>query len=349
MDQDEESAPEGLPSDEECSDPTLAWLQQMSSLADTAAAASQASSAALAAAENVLVETQLDEAALTVALQLTEPAGPELPATSRASDRFDNWAVINKALEPIAERRGKQLHDALLASACSGATVEARVLPKVLVRAKFLYLCDPSQAAWNFNNDNGPARDHYFADLDALSKDGAGFCIDHAQVCNISDHWLGQLGRRITSLIAGLSCRPYSTANNQRNSGTQDHSESHLFEAFVREAKRLNVLEAWFENVLGLLIRESKTEPQAPIRRILDRAKEIAPEYDVGIYFVDSAHFNVLTRRRVYIHLLHSDAGGAEAHKRMDHYIMVRQSCMDRMHHPNSILDILYFMGISAH
>ena len=33
----------------------------------------------------------------------------------------------------------------------------------------------------------------------------------------------------------------------------------------------------------------------------------------------------------------------------MDHYIMVRQSCMDRMHHPNSILDILYFMGISAH
>ena len=197
----------------------------------------------------------------------TDRAGWAGTAGNITSDRFDNWAVINKALEPIAERRGKQLHDALLASACSGATVEARVLPKVLVRAKFLYLCDPSQAAWNFNNDNGPARDHYFADLDALSKDGAGFCIDHAQVCNISDHWLGQLGRRITSLIAGLSCRPYSTANHQRNSGTQDHSESHLFEAFLREAKRLNVLEAWFENVLGLLIRESKTEPQAPIRR----------------------------------------------------------------------------------
>ena len=90
------------------------------------------------------------------------------------------------------------------------------------------------------------------------------------------------------------------------------------------EVVRLDADEGWGENVFGVLHRESRLDPDAPVKKMVAKAAEIAPLYDCAIYFVDSLDSWVFGRRRVYIHLLHQRCGGREAHRRMDNYVQAR-------------------------
>jgi hypothetical protein len=87
------------------------------------------------------------------------------------------------------------------------------------------------------------------------------------------------------------------------------------------EIARLDADDGWLENVFGLAVRESKDDGVAPLVRLVNRAHELLPRYSVLVIFVDGQSFNILARRRIYIHVLHERRGGATTQARIGNYI----------------------------
>ena len=117
----------------------------------------------------------------------------------------------------------------------------------------------------------------------------------------------------------GVSCFPLAIANKDRLSkGSEHHADAGLFYAFIQFMFDHEPQSAWLENVFGFLLRESKTNPEAPITRFLREAQRLlGDKYSIRVFLLDAGTFLCFTRKRVWIHFMHKDAGGARAHMRM--------------------------------
>ena len=146
---------------------------------------------------------------------------------------------------------------------------------------------------------------HHFKDAKEVAKFGRGFCMRHNQICEPDD-----MCGRSTFVIAGVSCRLFSTANKDRTKGTKDHEDAGLAEAWVLQVERDEPDSAVLENVFGFAMRESKAEPASPLVQLLKYIKERLPMYSVRVYWMEGHVFLVLARRRVFVHLIHKRAGG---------------------------------------
>jgi len=300
-------------SDEEV-DPILAWLAQQSELEIPSGLQHGEASGITAVEETVAVVAES-----MVLVPASEPAAPSGEETRRPADTCSLWVEPTlDVLAPVINARGKQLWPALIASSCSGLVSEGRSLSRLNVLHEFLYLCDPSLDCWNWSKVNFPRRPHYFKDLAEIAAHGRGFCFDHGEICNVPQP---QPGRKVNSVTTGWSCTPYSTSSHTRGAGTVDHPDGHLWESWLQELVRSDADEGWAENVFGILHRESRADPDAPVKKMLVKAEEVAPQFHMAIYFMDAWDSWLFTRRRVYVHALHVRCGGAEAHGRMDSYV----------------------------
>ncbi len=256
----------------------------------------------------------------------------EVPSGSGARANVeDMWAdPVKEVLKGVRESRGPQVRQVLLTLGCSGAASEARALKRMGIDFRILYLNDVSPECFNFCNLNEVKRDHYYYDLSELPKKRGGFCMDHKKFCAFV---IPQGFEQPDTNSTGFTCCPYSTSNKRRPSGTRQHAESHLFDAWVDQFVAEDASEAWGENVFGVLNKESRHELEAPIRRMIVTINQKAPAWHPQVYFVDSYDSWILTRRRIFIHCLHQRVGGVDAHVRMTNYL--KASLYNRAGYPH--------------
>ena len=307
-------------------DPMLQWLDMMGDIEFSEAPGGSATVTEEPA-------TVIQESAGIDSARAEESAGIDSArAEASPSNRSmeDLWAdPIKETLRAVREARGKQIKPALIASGCSGLVSEARALRRLEVDTVFLFCSDPMLESWNFAKSNGPDnRMHWFRDLAQVAYTGKGYCYDHQKECEVT---MPEDCLKPNSTVVGFTCTPYTTSSIKRPAGTTVHSESHLFDAFLDEMIRNDSDEGWAENVFGVLHRESAKDPQAPITRMIADANAKAPAYDVAVFFLDGHNHWVMTRRRVYIHLLHERVGGKVAHERMKRFVMVTLRLMTVM------------------
>ena len=287
-------------------------------------------------AEPSVVPSTVEEPAVAKEAQLEAPGAP--PEWNREHANSQKWIKpIQKVLKDIIKMRGRQIRPYVMSSGCCG-TVAERSLQDLGVRVQWKWLCDPKKEAFNFNTANGPSREHYFSDLDELSRTGRAWCFDHEQICEASNV-PGSEKEDVN--LSGLSCRPVSTSNNHRKFGVKAHPEGHLFSAWLRELKRTGVQEAWLENVLGILVKPHKDANKTVLQEVLEEAQEELPKMDPLVLFVDGADVGKLPRRRVFLHLLHEERGGRDAHNRMANYYKAVVAERQRMPKP-MIGDLLF-------
>ena len=147
-----------------------------------------------------------------------------------------------------------------------------------------------------------------------MTKELQCFCMKHCAVCKVPT--VHDIGRRLNDLTAGVSCRGFSTTNMSRLSqGGMAHFESDLFEHWISQLIVDEPDTGCLENVLGMSIK-AKADPIAPLTHVLNRLEERAPMYHVIVLFLDATAYMVLSRKRLFLHVMHKRCGGAKAHAR---------------------------------
>ena len=249
---------------------------------------------------------------------------PEEPPHARefpALDRHEFWSrPIVEALKAVADARGEQLFPVHIMSLASATCSEAHGPRQVGVQIIIPYTCDPKIESHNWICDNGPfERECHFKDMREIAASGRGWCHVHARVCrtNIT----GTVKHK--TVFSGLSCRGFSTSNQNRGKGTRSHAEGLLYEDFITIMIKEDCDDAWFENVCGILLRESSSDLKSPLQRMIEMANERAPQYAILVLFMDGAGFNLLSRRRVWCHFCHRRVGGVTAQRRLQNYVKV--------------------------
>ena len=216
--------------------------------------------------------------------------------------------------------RGTQVQPAYLIQDCAGLATESKALKLLNVNTETLWVTDPSIVSYNFIAANGPKKSHHFRCLHELLTTGSGFCYEHGTVCKPER----PPENKQVSKVVGFMCSPYSTTRSKRLAeGTEAHPESGLYEAAILSAVEDDVDELWLENVFGLAVREKRGDDVSPLQRLIGLAHKNAEDYDVAVYFMDASLFLFMSRRRIWIHLLHQRRGGAACHARMNNYLQV--------------------------
>ena len=95
--------------------------------------------------------------------------------------------------------------------------------------------------------------------------------------------------------------------------GTTQHAERDLWSAFLNTMINQDVDEAWMENVMGILLRESKTNPKSSLEVMVEETAIKTPQFSIRVFFQKGSSFLFLSRRRVFVHFCHEHVGG-EAH-----------------------------------
>ena len=203
--------------------------------------------------------------------------------------RYSMWVdpIVN-VLSPIFEDRGAQLGNVVCFAGCAGLTTESKPLDLFNVKSQFEYVCDPEPYTYQWRQANGPQSTHHFIDMMAVARDGKGFCYEHGQVCE------AKVPERAVhkKLTCGTSCKPFSTARAHRIAdGTLMHKDRNLWDAFLLELVRLDTDEAWLENVMGIMMRESKTVATSPLQGMIEELHEKCPEYAIRVFFYARQHF----------------------------------------------------------
>ena len=254
--------------------------------------------------------------------------GPSVPApvwqTSQHPDhlqrqRYKLWVdPVLEVLSPILEDRGRQLGNVVCFAGCAGLVTEHKPLELLGIKTEFEYVADPEAYSFQWRRANGPVCKHHFRDMVDVGRYGKGFCYEHGCVCEAT------IPQDVAhkKFTCGTSCKPFSTARAHRISeGTMQHKDRNLWDAFLNELLRIDADEAWLENVMGIVMRESKEVAKSPLQSMIEEASEKAPQYAIRVFFMPGNTFLPLSRRRVFVHMLHNRRGGAAAQDRMVGYL----------------------------
>ena len=223
-----------------------------------------------------------------------------LAVTNGNCQREQLWIPhVTRPLAHIRESKGALRRKATVASLCTGLGPESRLPHALGVPMDFAFTSDCKESAYQWILRNGPDSECHFVDLRHLMDSGTGICAKHGfQRCSIT-RWK----KKLDLLIAGISCRPYSNARAERKSGTAQHQDAYLFDAFVKIMVILEPGAALFENVFGISLPESRSDPVSPLQRMLDRIKTDLPMYSVTYFVTNGSLFLVWSRRRIWIFL----------------------------------------------
>jgi len=186
--------------------------------------------------------------------------------------------------------------------------------PKVLaLRAAGLaavheYACDAKVSAFRFTASNHHSGCHHFCDaretfmrkpVDGIFK---GTCALHGfGSCKLPR--LNQ-GPGCGVKLSGIVCWPYTTCRTGRRSGTTEHAESDLQEAFLAGVEYGKPHLAIFEQVFGFAMAESREDSVSPLCKFLEACAERLPQYRIAVYVLNGSQYGVFHRRRLYLALV---------------------------------------------
>ena len=179
---------------------------------------------------------------------------------------------IKHVLGGVREARGEQLGPVNGFSGCSGLCSEHKPQSLLGIRVVHEWTCDPEPYSYNFIAKNGPVVKHHYSDMFAVAR-GSCFCFSHARVCEVTQ----PLEPVHKVLTCGTSCRPFSTARTARMTTSTEHADRDLFSAFLTTMIELDCDEGWLENVMGILLRESRSDPRSPLEKMVQETIQKAP------------------------------------------------------------------------
>ena len=233
----------------------------------------------------------------------------------KVASRCHNWSKpLCSALRPVRLMRGNVLRNLRVASLCTGLGPEAHVFAHLKLPADFVFTSDNKVAAYQFTRANGPCATHHFVNArEVFDGSGSlcGTCANHYMAkCNITD-----LIGTIDILISGVSCKPYTMARTGRfdGQGSNDHSEIGLIHAFVDAVRRLRPLLAVFENVCGMMMPTSRSDPKSPLQYFVEDCAKQLHGYHIVVFLLNANSYTVFHRRRLYLLFISEAAGGKRA------------------------------------
>ena len=176
------------------------------------------------------------------------------------------------------QKRGAVQRPHVVASVASGCGPEHLVCPLLEVPAVYPFSCDPKMFAYAFMRKQGFDTNHHFLHLQDMLQDTAP-CANHSfHACPAA------LDAHIDLLIGGVSCKPHSIARAARFDGASEHRDDHIMARYVDVIKKYQPFKAILENVYGMLLRESKSDPQSPYKKFVALVRANLPEYTVQCY-----------------------------------------------------------------
>ena len=237
---------------------------------------------------------------------------------------------LDDPLNPVREIVGEeQLRDVIGASICTGMSAEQFAYRKNRLKARMAFGCDSKESAFNFVDENQETKpEHWFVDVMELDEkaepaegdENGGTTIQGRCACHgmsmcaltIAKLWIDQL-------VAGISCRPFSTSRMTRMTmGSEAHSDFMLLPAFIRMLQRLQPKGALLENVFGMSLPESTDDPVSPLMKVVEWMRNDGLPYGVRIFVVCGSTFLRWRRRRIYMSLIHNDHGGEDACRKQE-------------------------------
>ena len=226
--------------------------------------------------------------------------------------------------ERVVALVGEQIHDVRVASVCSGMVPKSVTFKELNVKHAHIFSCDFKEACYQWMSqhcDQPPL--HHFLDMREMfgsNNNMRGVCANHEfGYCN------ARPSERLHILIAGISCRPNSTARTGRfNKGTASHPDSDLPKLTIAGIVTLEPYIVLVENVYGFAMPESKLDGQSPLQRFLVDMRQAHPQYHWITIVMHGNTFGVMRRRRLYILGVHSDAGGMAAAENVARLVQAR-------------------------
>ena len=268
----------------------------------------------------VVLEGERPEPSCTSA----QPMGPAAPAPAKLETPVLSPADhINASTQQAHNSRGKQVRNMRMGSLFSGALPERHVCNNMInVPVELVFSMDSKETAYRFCEENGGLPEHHFVDGRDWLKSGnlCGRCSQH----NFAKCSLTMPKMFLDILLAGVSCRPYSTARAKRVSGTRSHQDSDLMDVFIQAMIQLEPRVGVLENVFGFCMPENQHDRTSPLERFLATCKELLPMYTTTVYVLQAKIFMVMNRVRLWVVLVHDSAGGVSASSRIRTLITVK-------------------------
>ena len=201
---------------------------------------------------------------------------------------------------------------------CIGAAPEVETFRGGGIDTEHVFSADNKQACMKFWQDNYPeVFKHQFYDVTEMAEMDTAKCTKCFGLCVCTMAIMC-----LDVLIAGFSCKPYSTARTGRHSeGTTKHKDVKVLHAVLRWIVLCQPKCCILENVFGFAVPESETCTETPLQRLLADLRVLVPQYVVSIIVAAGDTFMSWRRRRLYIVLHHEAIGGAGAAARMQRMI----------------------------
>ena len=245
-------------------------------------------------------------------LEHPQPSPASSPAHDASGPKFHrdplpsvyrHWVPrLATPLAPARASRGAQKQKLRCASICSGLAPEDETPWLFGIECDMIFDCDGSPHAIRFHQQNRKfGVRHSFISVQHMLG-GEGLCTEHGYgVCKIEvpKRWLHVL-------IAGISCRSYTTTRTNRQQSWQNHADSWLIDAWLTCLLRYEPLSSILENVMGFLKpdRASKTTPlEVLVKQFVE--KGLAALYVMRIYVVNGEMHLRWSRSRMYLVVLH--------------------------------------------
>ena len=181
-----------------------------------------------------------------------------------------------------------------------------KVYEQLRVPHTYEFTCDNKLSSFNFIKANFPKVKHHFLDLREISNSEQGQCAFHDRCVPIPGI---APAFNLDILVAGVSCKPYTRARTGRMEGTCSHSDADLSTHWVSLVRRLKPKACIFENVWGITQCESKSDRTTPLKRLRKEIQAQLPDYNDVIFAMCGSTWMVMSRRRVYMILVHNTAG----------------------------------------
>ena len=248
------------------------------------------------------------------------------PQKTEDSEKIVWFESVLRALAGCLTQRGGQSEPLRIASLCSGMAPENPICHNLGLQVRHLFTVDPKQHAFNFCQDNGPAREHHWLCMRELFGGGrslSGTCALHGmQKCSAKEF----TDLFLDILIAGISCKPYSRVRTGRmTGGSSSHKDADLVDWYVQALLLLRPKVGIMENVFGFCMRESTNNPRTPLESFLEVCALKLPDYAVMPVVLHGSVYHPVSRRRLFIIHAHESVGGADMLKAMK--VMMQVSC----------------------
>ena len=223
-------------------------------------------------------------------------------------------SYIHEGTEPLRKLRGSFQRLPRCASLFGGLNSDRKILGLHGIPTTWLFTCDKKEASIAFSEKNFSRAESHFVDaLDFLEigPDGRQGRGRDLYAKGMARKQLRSWKHLVDVLYVSTSCAPYSvTRTGRRTIGTQGHEDTNLLDTVFVALEEVEPKSVVFEQVYGFCLRESPSQPRSPLQSFLNRLEAKHSQYKAITFLADGKQMLVLLRHRVFVVMIHEDAGG---------------------------------------